>query len=259
MIYFTPAYALATPDINRARVLYDALPGTITASSSAAGFAAANAAYEGTFTAWRPTSAPATWEVEYATAQTVDCVAIGAHELSGATVTIDAWISAAWVEQIEFEPDDNSAIMACFQAVSTTKIRVTISAVKRVGVIFTGRAMVIPVRRYAPGADVDISRNTVFADSVSQTGQLFPVRVKRVSLEADYQWEHITEDAYREIVEPFSKAVRGRLFFIAERPAGNPRAVGYGKVTEDIRYQRMGIGKRLVSTGFRFAGFADGN
>lgn len=257
MIYFTPAYAVTSLAINRARLMYAPLAGTATASTEATGFAAINAEYEGTFTAWKPTAAPASWQIVYASAQTVDCVAIGAHELSGATVTVATWNGSAFVDQIEFVPDDNSAIMACFQAVSTERVRVTISAIKRVGVIFTGRAMVMPIERYAPGADIDITRNTAFADSVSQAGQLFPVRIKRVAVEAEYAWEHINEDDYRDIVEPFSKAVRGRLFFIAERPLGNPHAVAYGKVMEDIRYQRMGIGRRLVSVGFRFAGFAN--
>ncbi|PTW43891.1 phage head spike fiber domain-containing protein [Rhodovulum kholense] len=91
-VTYTPGHAAASPyPMTHARILWDRLTGTVSATSAAEGFEAALAATVETNSWWQPVAAPASWQIEFASAQTVDAIGIGAHTLgsSGASARVE--------------------------------------------------------------------------------------------------------------------------------------------------------------------------
>ena len=81
-VFIEPGFAGAAAPINNPRIGAFPASGTVTATSAAAGFEAANAASDLTYRAWRPTALPATWTQTFASAQSVSYVGLAAHNLA---------------------------------------------------------------------------------------------------------------------------------------------------------------------------------
>ena len=256
-VTYTAGYAAAaTQPMKHARILWSRLTGTVTATSAADGFAAANAATIDTASWWQPVSAPASWTITFAGARTVDAVGIAAHRLTGATVTIAALVSGSWVDVVTLTPTDNSAILALFAAVSCTAVRVTTSIVARIGVIYAGQALAMARPGYTALGLADLGRQAVLTSYVSEGGQLLARYIQRRGLAASYEWEHLTEAWYRANFDAFAVSAQTEPFFIAARPQDVPTDCVYGWVDEPITPARMGI-RDLMSVGFSLMGHAD--
>ena len=259
MIYMTDAYVngAAAPGkaLTHARILWDNLPGAITASSEADGRAAERAGQIDTASWWEPTSAPGWWVITYAQPQEVDSVGIAAHTLNGATVTVEGYIGSSWVELIEVTPADKSALMLMFERVTVTAIRITISATRRIGVIYTGLALVMPRAGYAALGMVDLGREAELTSYVSEGGQLLKRIIQRSGLSRECRWDNLPEDWYRSSFDPFALTARTEPFFIASRPKGYPTDCAYCWVDAPIVPERMGL-KNFLSVGFTVKGHA---
>lgn len=256
-VFYTAGYAsAATYPMTHARILWDNLPGTISATSDAEGFEAANAGSVDTSSWWQPSAASGTWTIAYSSAQDVDAVGIGAHTLSGVTVTIQAEIASVWTTVTTIVPADNSAILALFQTVNCTGIRVTISASARIGVIYTGTALAMQRAGYTSVGLIDLGRQAGLTSYISEGGQLMARFVQRRGLQSQYSWNHLTEDWYRANFDPFALAAQTEPFFIAARPQGYASDVAYAWVNDPITPSRMGI-KNFLTVQFTAMGHAD--
>jgi hypothetical protein len=89
-VFIEPGFTGSVAPINNPRIGAFPASGTVTATSEAVGFEAANAASDLTYRAWRPTALPATWTQTFASAQSVSYVGLAAHNLAsrGNRVTI---------------------------------------------------------------------------------------------------------------------------------------------------------------------------
>lgn len=253
MIYMTDAYVngAAAPgqSLTHARILWDNLPGTITASSEADGRAAERAGQIDTASWWEPTAAPGWWQITYAQPQEVDSVGIAAHELDGTTVTVEGYVSGSWVELIEVAPTDRAALLLMFGRVTVDAIRITISAARRIGVIYTGLALVMPRAGYAALGMVDLGREAELTSYISEGGQLLKRYIQRAGLSGECQWDNLPEDWYRRVFDSFAVRARTEPFFLASRPQGYPTDCAYCWVDAPIVPSRMGV-RNFLSVGF---------
>lgn len=253
MIYFTNEYAsdaaAAGLPMTHARILWDNLPGTITASSEAEGRAAERAGQIDTASWWEPTSAPGWWQIDFGSAKPVDAVGIAAHELDGAAVLIEVKVGGSWVEAIEIEPSTRAAIMTLTREKNATAIRVTSDKVAKIGVIYAGKALAMPRAGYSSLGMVDLGRDATLTSYVSEGGQLLKRSIQRSGLSAECSWDHLPEDWYRQTFDPFALRARTEPFFLASRPSDYPRDCAYCWVDAPIVPSRMGI-KNFLSAGF---------
>lgn len=253
MIYMTDDYAghavVFGQPLTHARILWDNLPGTISASSSADGRPAERAAQIDTASWWQPAAAPGWWQISYASPQMVDAVGIAAHELDGATVTVQGLIASAWTDLIEVTPEDRSALLLMFAPVEVEAIRISISAARLVGVIYTGKALAMPRAGYTALGMVDLGRQATLTAYVSEGGQLLKRFIQRAGLSAGAQWDNLPEDWYRQHFDPFAVRARTEPFFLASRPQGYPTDCAYCWVDDTITPSRMGV-KNFLSVSF---------
>lgn len=260
MIYMTDEYmddaaALDQP-LTHARILWDNLPGTITASSEADGRAAERAGQIDTASWWEPTAAPGWWQITYAQPQEVDAVGIAAHELDGATVTVEGAVGSSWVELIEVTPTDRSALLLMFSAIEVEAVRITISAVRRIGVIYTGLVLVMPVDGYVNMGALDLGRTAVLTSYVSEGGQLLKRYIQRTGLSGSAAWQDLPEPWYRAEFDPFVLRAMTEPFFMAYRPRRGLRDCVYAWVDAPIVPARMGV-QNLMTVSFDVQGYAN--
>lgn len=253
MIYMTDEYqadaVLFGQPLTHARILWDKLPGTITASSSADGRPAERAGEIDTASWWMPASAPGWWQIAFPSPQVVDAVGIAAHQLDGVRVTVSGRIYGTWVELIEVTPADRSAILMLFRAVEVDAIRVTIGAARLVGVIYTGAALAMPVDGYVNMGALDLGRTASLTSYVSEGGQLLKRYLQRTGLSGSVAWEQIREPWYREHFDPFVLRAMTEPFFMAFRPRRGLKDCVYAWVDDVITPARMGV-QNFMSVSF---------
>ena len=257
-VTWTAAYAAVSPyPMTHARILYTPATGTATASSAVEGFEAALALNPDTYSYWLPSAMPATWAVDFGSSKAVDAVGIAAHSLAGQTVAVDTWNGTAWVEQVPaFAVTDNGPLLMLFAEVTTAKVQIRVTGTAQpVGVVYAGKALVMPQKAYVGLGQINLKRRTEFKINQTEGGNWAGRSIARVSLIAGYQWAHITDAFYLVNVEPFSLSARQYPFFLAARPSGYPEETTYAWVAADIAPQRMGV-LDFCSVGFEAIGYS---
>ena len=258
-VTWTAGYAAASPyPMTHARILYTPASGTATASSEVDGFEAALALNPDTYSYWLPAITAAGWEVDFGEPRAVDAIGIAAHALAGQSMTVFTWDDAgsAWVFMASHSPTDNSPILILFAEQLTTKIRFEVYGVPQpVGVIYAGKALVMPQKAYVGLGQINLKRRTEYKINQTEGGLWAGRSIARVSLIAAYQWTHLTDAFYLANVEPFSFSARQYPFFLAARPSGYPEETTYAWVAADIAPERMGV-LDFCSVGFEAIGYS---
>lgn len=259
MIYMTDEYAadsvLFGRPLTHARILWDKLPGAISASSSADGRPAERAGQIDTASWWQPVSAPGWWQITYPSPKVVDSVGIAAHELEGVTVTVSGRVAGVWSVLITLTPEDRAALLLMFRAVEVEAIRITIDAPRRVGVIYSGKALAMPVDGYVNMGALDLGRTATLTSYVSEGGQLLKRYLQRTGLSGSVAWEQIREPWYREHFDPFVLRAMTEPFFLAFRPRRGLKDCVYAWVDDVISPARMGV-QNFMSVSFDIQAYA---
>lgn len=241
--------------------------GTATASSSATGFAASNAADPRTFTAWRPTAFPATWTLTFGGNRVVSYLAIGAHDLgsSGCEVVVQEPDGGGWADipGTSHVPSDDSAIMFLLSPRSIGAIRIRITdpgsaALPTIGHVRSQDVMEWPQRAQFTGKPITEARQIEYEFNQSQTGEWLGQTVKRRGLAFDANISHLSEDWTDNTYAPFrNHADAGLPFFYAARPSKYADEVAYC-MAESIVQSERAIGNKNISRSVSMAlrGFA---
>lgn len=257
-VTWTAGYAATSPyPMTHARILYTPASGSATASSEVEGYEAALALNPDTYSYWLPSATPATWAVDFGSPKAVDAVGIAAHSLAGQTVAVDTWNGTAWVEQVPaFAVTDNGPLLVLFAEVTTDKVQIRVDGIPQpVGVIYAGKALVMPQKSYVGLGQINLKRRTEYKINQTEGGLWAGRSIARVSLIAAYQWTHLTDAFYLANVEPFSFSARQYPFFLAARPSGYPEETTYAWVAADIAPERMGV-LDFCSVGFEAIGYS---
>ena len=231
--------------MRHARILWDnsLADATFSSPDERDGFAASNARATDTASWWWP-EAGATLTMTLAGAAYIDCIGIAAHTIGGAGATITAQVQVAGSWQTVYPaitPTDDEAIMILFQEVLATAVRITLSASARIGVVYAGRALVMPQMVYGEATPLNVTMATEYQTNQSQTGQFLGRSIVANSRPVNVTWTHLREAWVREAFLPFILAARRAPFFAALRPQTQPEDVGYIWTGSDIRPERMNL------------------
>jgi hypothetical protein len=225
------------------RVGWRRLTGTIAASTSAAGYAAANAATSRTDTFWKATTLPATWAVDFGSAQNVSYCGIASHTIgsSGATVIFELWNGSAWITIATTTPVDNGPILFLCAVLSRSqaRIRITGSTVPVVGVVFFGAVTEWPqLAVYAPSVSFQRASQTDYAINITDGGQWAGRTIIRKSTNPKMQVDNLSESWMTSQLDDFAAYAEREPFFIADRPGTYPDSVAYAWTSSDIIPER---------------------
>ncbi len=215
----------------RAIICYDKKQGTITASSEETGL---------TYSYWKPKTLPATWEIEFDTPQEIDYFAIASHTAKGINIELQHGDNNQTISSIEVP--DYKPIIFYFEPIVTNKIRIQITGnnLPLIGVIFTGKALVMQREIYGGHSPITMSRTTTKRTNESERGQWLGTTIVRQGYETNYTWNYLNANWVREFFDPFILHARNKPFFIAWRPSSFLFETAYCYSTKDIHPDNMG-------------------
>lgn len=236
------------------RIGWRALSGTVTASSAATGYEATRATKVETYDGWRPTSLPATWEINAGAAVNADYCGIGAHDLAGCVIEVQRWAGSGFANVLgPVEVTDNSAVLALFAAATATRWRLRIVGGPRMptlGHIRFGEALAFPRRSRYLGLPIDESRMIEYRQNRSEMGDFLGRNVRFQGNQFDLEIENIPEEfrqgPWREFTN-YLDAGAG-TFFIAGKPESYPLEVAYAWPTGTFRAERTRPNRRISTS-----------
>ncbi len=218
-----------------ASILYRNLlqEGTLSYSSQAVWFEAANIIEYTTFNAWKPTSVPATVSVDLGSAISADCVGISAHNMgtSGASYNVRystdgvTWSNAFTADAALSDED----VMVVFAPVSARywQIRI-VDAVASIGYVAIGPRLVFPCSPLSGHRPLHHARDYVQMVSSSVNGQMLGNRINSVSAQTSIDFGLLERDFAENDMLPFEYHYnQGRGFFYCGSPSVTPKDFGY--------------------------------
>lgn len=220
--------------------------GTMAASTTDADYFETGPDTSLTYEKWKPTALPATLEVDFSAAKTVNYCGIAAHTLgtNACTIAVEYWDGAAWValtisylqdsngdvvyttggDPITFDSGlilDDQPIMVFFPDVSVSKMRVRVVSgddYPKIGVLKFGVALEMPQPIYGGHVPLDLTRRTVMRTTESETGEFLGKTKLRVNQGTSFSWSHLKADWIRDNWKSLQLAIETDPFFIAWRP-----------------------------------------
>lgn len=243
----TASYTVgANQPLNRARILWNPILGTVTAD----GTNGAYATNDFTDQRWALAAGANNWTLETPANADVDCVFIAGHNLAGKTVTIQTSVDlvSAFTTRATFVPADNSVIAVMFNtaggaAHTIRRIRVQVSDGTGIfaGIIRAGVALQMPQSFYAGHKPLNHNRIKVFEPQISEGGQRLGGVVRYKAFQTTYSWEHLTLAWYAANMDPFSAVLPERQFGIIGNALRMGDAdVGWCWTQESLDPQLMG-------------------
>lgn len=256
-VLFQDGYTLPSGDqpLKHARIAHarNWYAGTPSASSTATGYFAAAPDNSDTYEKWKPTSLPATWEIDLGSARDVDYCCIGAHNMgtNGNTLEVQYWNGSAWADLIAATAvTDNSAIFCIFSTENAQvfRIRVTNGTAPEIGVIRFGEALQMPQALFAGHTPAPFGRVADIRAPRSVSGEFIGRYITRRFLQTEYQWTHLTNTWVRTYWGDFQRAVETDPIFIAWRPGSYGDCI-YGTIDQPPAPSNMGV-KDFMQVGF---------
>lgn len=239
-VAFESGYTLPGADepLTHARIAHSGnwrTGGTVTASTTAAGFFAAGPSSSQTFERWQPTASPATWEYDHGSAVENDYCVIGAHDLGtqSATVEVQAEIAAVWTTLVSVSPTTDEPIFAIFEPRTQQAWRLNITyagTAPYVGVIKFGKALQMQRPIYNEYVIPNFARQTQLRSTYSESGEFLGRTKQRTYLEHPLQWSMLTRTWADTNWYPAIKAFEAEPFFIAPIPSARTDVV-FGQTT----------------------------
>lgn len=231
--------------LNHARILWDMMTGTVSGDGTNPDYAA----NDYTSQRWELLPGAQAWTLLTPADDTVDCVFIAAHNLSGKTVTISTAATAggSHTTRATVSPTDNTAICALFNNAGTpytvreVKVSVNDGTDIAIGIIRAGVALQMPIPIYGGHRPLNLNRITEAQQQFSETGQWLGRIAKRKAVVTTYEWEYLTAAWYDTNFEPFAKTLPLSPFCIAGNPSKITSDVGFVWTGSDVAPVNMGV------------------
>lgn len=205
--------------LSNPRILWDDVwrGGTITASSEDANASAANVADGLTWDHWRPTSLPATIEVQVDLTRSVDYALFAAHDIGTNEISVKVQYhdGSTWVDAMpEYMPGNDGVIVLLFDSVTATRFRVYLDGdnspqqMPSIGIIMMGSALAVPRGLMLNHRPVTLSRRTVIRPQLSETGLLLGRSIRRSGVTTKLAFQYLETPWVREKFNPFIEYAR---------------------------------------------------
>lgn len=256
-VYIATGFVGTTYPLNNGRVCWDATVGTITATTSADGFAAVNASTVRTDSAWRATAIPATWTNAFADETNISFVGIAKHDLGtqGATIAIEYDVGGVWAAfpgADAIQPTDDSPILLLTAVTACDGVRVRITAATdepTISVIRMGRAQEWPRPFTWTGQPITEGDRISFDNTISVTGNWLGRSIASDGLQFSLTMQYASETWRQTELADFKAYANGEeaAFFIAARPGDYRDEVSYAWATEVVTASREMPNKNIAT------------
>jgi len=218
--------------VNSPVILWESvLPsGTLTVTNETADGPGANALTQATNEVWECASSTGTLSFVFGASQTLDCVGLAKHTLSGRTVYVERYNGSSWVAAATMAVTDSEATMAYFTAASSTQWRIRVTGgTFTLGVAYLGAALVMPGVIQVPHTPLNLCEEVRLLDgSISRNGQFMSSEIEMISGRADLAFEVQLPDFVVDDFDGFRQWFnRGNAFFIACAPDAWPLDMAY--------------------------------
>lgn len=234
------------------RIGWRKISGTISSSTAAAGYAAANAATYRTDSFWRPTAATGWFNIIASSPEEVTYCGIAAHDLAtqNATVVVEYYDGTVWVQVgPTVTPEDNGAILILFTKITAASWRLRITAADAaptMAVIQFGRVTEFPRPAvYAPSVSFERARQVTYAVNITNGGHYSGRSVERISLQPVMKVNYISEEWIAAEWDDFVAHAEVNPFFIADRPETHPKSVAYAWTNSQLIPDRATPNKKI--------------
>lgn len=261
MIAIESGYAGGTYGSSYPRIGAFPLDGTLVVSSEATGFEGTNALDGLTWTYWKPTAVPATWDLTFSSAA-VSYIGIAAHNCGtmGTVVGVWEWTGAAWSLVKSHTPTDDSPILFLITrrtAQTTFRVRFT-NAIPTVGVIYIGDVTEFPQKAEFTGSlPFNEALQSVYSDNISDGGHTLERFEVRKAVPAKMTVQHLSETWVAATLVPLLTAMKTVPVFMADRPGDYLSSVCFGLATGPIQAPRdLANSSASRSVTFEINGFA---
>lgn len=242
-VYLSQALALtlaATTDNDAGIIGYDNLLtiGNVTATSSATNYPATNLANPSTVSLWR-SAVTTTQYVTINAVGTADYVGLARHNLSAATVSVEAFNGTSWVEVFaEQVLGSNAPAILRFSSTSASQFRLKIqnaTTAPEIAILYVGELLELQRRIYVGHTPITYGRQTTVQSGRSESGNFLGRVVLQERLATSVQLENLTPNWYRESLDPFIVFAKMNPFFYSWRPTSYPEEVGFCWLTNDAQ------------------------
>lgn len=224
-------------DTDVINVLYQNIfaEGTLSWTSQADGFNAANAIEDGTWNSWSPTSVAAQFTVDYGSPVTCDAIGIAAHNMAsnGASFRVQqstdniTWNSVS----VEYAPLINEDIFILFASTSARYWRLSLlNAVANIGVIKLGQAVKFPCAPISGHKPLHHARKFELLSNESMGGNFLSNRVVKIGAETSVNIGQVDRTwAETSLIGFEAHYNAGGAFFYCGSPSATPKDMGYCK------------------------------
>ena len=217
------------------------IAGTVTASSEAVGFAAENANNELTYTYWKPTAVPATWQLSF-TSTSVSYCGVASHNIwsSGGSISLQEWDGATWVLVNGFTPTDDSPILFLFTPRTTDRLRIRITnAIPTIGVIWFGPVLELPQKcQWTGSLPFNEAVTSVYTENVSDGGHVMDKFASRKAGACQMAVNNISETWAAANLPALQTHMQRLPVFMADRPSVYPESVVFGSQAAPFQAER---------------------
>lgn len=234
----------------------------VVASTEVAGFEGANAFDYLTFDYWKPSTLPATLELQLSVAEEVDSALIAAHSLGSdeCQAKLQYHNGADWVDLTsEISPADDNVAAFLFPSVTASRFRLSVDSDASpagqpvVGVLMIGQALALQRRIYRGHTPITMGRRTTVRPQLSEGGQWLGRSIRREGVATDIALTNLTAEWVRANLDPFIEAARTYPFGWFWRPDGYPAEVALVWTSGDIVPTNSGP-RDLMSVSFAVEG-----
>ena len=250
----------ANQPLNRARILWNPITGTIVAGGTNGALAANDFPHQ----RWALAAGSMNWTVTAAANTTVDSAMIAGHNLAGKTLLFQTAtaVGGPYTTRATVVPADNSTIAVLFNTatglphtVRECRLNVSDGTGVFVGVIRFGEALQMPIPVFGGHGPMRFNRSTEMRQAISETGNWLGRTEQARRISARYGWDYLDDAWYAANFEPFARTLPVKPFGIignAQRMGGAD--VGWCYTESDVSPSYMGI-RNFMSVGLDVTGF----
>lgn len=220
--------------LNHARIAWDHITATASATSEAVGYPASNVTSAETYKLWKPTALPATLTLFLGGPTAVNYIGLAAHELAGFTVTAEVQIDSVWLPVASAIPENNRPILFLFPTKTAPFVRISISgtgngtvSIPRVGVMCAGVTLDMQRPIYSGHEPQAMALTDIVTTTQAERGQFLGRTLIRAGTATTYEWQYLTADWVRQNIEPLFNHLQTQPLFIAWNPQAHPDEVFY--------------------------------
>jgi hypothetical protein len=259
----TAGYSIGSNQpLNRARILWSPLVGTVTGDGTDPDLAA----NDYTFQRWSAGTLPAAWTLETPADADVDTLFIAAHNLAGQTITVDtsATTGGGFTTRATVNPTDNSTIAVMFNTGAGAphvirRVRITVSGAGtdlQVGIIRWGKALQMTRPVFAGVKPIGLSRAVETRHAISETGQWLGRTIQRQAALSQMDWEHLDDAWYKSDFHPFALSLPQTPFGLVQNPLRMPESVAWCWTDAAPVPEYMGL-RNLMQVSLPVTGFLE--